>query len=130
MPIVAERFPHLRMAVDHIAKPPIARGIQDGWDRDMAVIAGYPQIYCKLSGMITEADPKNWKPGDLRPYVNYVIKHFGLDRVMYGSDWPVCLLAGSYKQVFQALQEALGPLTAQDRAKIFGQNALRFYGIL
>ena len=127
--IVAERLPRLRMVVDHIAKPPIALGTREGWDRDMAVIAGYPQVYCKLSGMITEADPKNWKPSDLRPYVNYVVELFGLDRVMYGSDWPVCRLAGSYEQVFQALIEALGPLGARDRARVFGQNACRFYGI-
>ncbi len=129
MRVIAERVPGLRMVIDHIAKPPIAEGLRNGWARDMAEFAGNSQIYVKLSGMITEADWSNWKPSDLAPYVSHVVEHFGYERVMFGSDWPVCLLAGSYEQVFKALVEALGPLSDEDRKKVFGRNACRFYGI-
>ena len=95
----------------------------------MAEFARNSQIYVKLSGMITEADWSNWKPSDLAPYVSHVVEHFGYERVMFGSDWPVCLLAGSYEQVFKALVEALGPLSDEDRKNVFGRNACRFYGI-
>ena len=127
--VILERVPRLRMVIDHMAKPPIAQGLQNGWGRDMAEFARNSQIHVKLSGMITQADWPNWKPTDLTPYVSHIVENFGYDRVMFGSDWPVCLLAGSYEQVFEALVEALGPLSEEDQAKVFGRNACRFYGI-
>lgn len=128
VPRLMDKIPGLRSMIDHISKPLIAQGILDGWARDMEVAAQFPQIWCKLSGMITEADPQNWKAADLRPYVQHVYKCFGPDRLVFGSDWPVCLLAcDRWKQVLAACTQALGPLTMDLREKIFGGNAVKFY---
>ena len=88
-----------------------------------------PNIFCKLSGMITEADWKTWKPADLKPYVETAIEAFGPDRCMFGSDWPVCELAGSYQQVHDALRDVLGPISEDEQRKLFGATAARFYGL-
>ena len=92
-------------------------------------MAELPNVYCKLSGMVTEADWKAWKPDDLKPYVQAALDAFGPDRCMYGSDWPVCLLAAPYPRVHAALLEALGAISASDRAKIFGATAEKFYNL-
>src|SRR5580698_10561740 len=106
---VLEKIPGLRAVVDHVSKPEIKKRKLDPWRSLMARVAGHPNLHCKLSGMITEADFKTWTPDDLRPYVEHVVDCFGVDRVMFGSDWPVCLLAGSYDQVTAALQAVLKP---------------------
>lgn len=124
---VLDEVGNLAMVIDHIAKPDIAQGGSPGWAEDMAAIAQSPRVYCKLSGMITEADRQHWKPSDLAPYVRHVIDAFGWDRVMFGSDWPVCLLAGDYQRVWNALREALGDISDERKAKVFGANAIRFY---
>ena len=129
IPQVAEAVPDLSLVIDHIAKPRIHERQFDDWAVAMARAAEFPQMMCKVSGMVTEADWHNWTPGDLRPYVEKVIELFGVERVMYGSDWPVCLLAGSYAQVFEALQECLSGLSESERAKVLGENARRFYEI-
>ncbi len=129
IPRVAEAAPGLPLVIDHIAKPRIADGQFDDWAVAMARAARYPQVMCKLSGMVTEADWGRWKPADLKPYVEKSIELFGVDRVMFGSDWPVCLLAGSYSQVFEALQQCLAGLTESEREKVMGGSARRFYGI-
>jgi L-fuconolactonase len=123
----AQAFPDMRLVVDHIAKPPIASGEIDAWAALLEPFRDLPHVFCKLSGMITEADCSQWTADDLRPYVAKALDVFGIDRVMYGSDWPVCLLAGSYAQVKQALQTALPPLSDGERAKVFGGNAIGFY---
>ncbi len=123
-----ERVPGLRAVVDHISKPEIRSGKLEPWKRWIAQAAQHEKLYCKLSGMITEADHQHWSVGDLRPYVEHVMACFGIDRVMFGSDWPVCLLAGSYDQVIGALREILSPILNGDtEQKIFGANAARFY---
>ena len=127
VPVVAERVPGLRMVIDHIAKPLISQGIVGPWDALMKEIADLPDIYCKISGMVTEADHSNWSVADLIPYVSHVREVFGMERLMFGSDWPVCLLAASYKQVVDAAIEAIGPMTAEERAGFMGGNAARFY---
>lgn len=129
IPQVAEAIPDLSLVIDHIAKPRIYERQFDDWAVAMARAAEFPQMMCKVSGMVTEADWHNWTPGDLRPYVEKVIELFGVERVMYGSDWPVCLLAGPYAQVFKALQECLSGLSESERDKVLGENARRFYGI-
>ncbi len=129
IPGVAEAVPNLPLVVDHIGKPRIADGQFDDWAAAMAQAARFPQIMCKLSGMVTEADWRRWKAADLKPYVEKIIELFGVDRVMFGSDWPVCLLAGSFTQVFHALQECLAGLNELERAMVMGENARRFYGI-
>lgn len=120
--------PHLRAVVDHVSKPEIKNRKLDPWRPLISEVAKYPNVYCKLSGMITEADHSSWTPADLRPYVEQVLESFGFERVMFGSDWPVCLLAGTYDQVVDALQIILQPhLNEQREAAVFGGNAARFY---
>jgi len=128
--VIADRIPDLRMVVDHIAKPHIASKRLEPWATDLAQLAGIPAVSCKLSGMITEADWKDWTPGDLKPYVDHVVEHFGFDRIMFGSDWPVCVLAGTYARVVDALNECLGRISPSDRAKVFGGNARAFYELV
>lgn len=127
---VLEQVPNLRAVIDHIAKPLIQDQVFAPWDSQISAIARHENVYCKLSGMVTEADHAAWTPADLKPYVEHVIASFGEDRVMFGSDWPVCLLASSYDGVIGALEEILAPsLDEESRGKVFGGNAARFYGI-
>jgi L-fuconolactonase len=129
---VARDFPHLRFVVDHIAKPPIATGELEPWASLMGEFAGLEHVACKLSGMVTEADPETWQPADLLPYVRTAVEIFGPDRLMWGSDWPVCLLAADYARVLDATREVLEELDvlsdAADRA-IFGETAIRWYNL-
>lgn len=129
VPQIAEAVPDLPLVIDHIAKPQIRVKQFDDWATAMTRWAQIPRMMIKVSGMITEADWRNWKPTDLKPYVEKAIELFGVDRVMYGSDWPVCTVAGSYAQVFEALLECLAGLTEAEKAKILGENARRFYGL-
>jgi L-fuconolactonase len=130
VPRLAERVPELRMVIDHIAKPLIAAQRMDGWAEDMEAAAKIPQVFCKLSGMITEADPGGWKSDHLRPYVQHVLSLFGPDRLMFGSDWPVCTLAGTWKEVLAAFTQAIGPQPAEAREKLLGGTATRFYALI
>lgn len=127
IPRVLDAVPGLRTVVDHIAKPLIAERVFEPWLSDLKRVAEIPGVYCKVSGMITEADMDNWKPDDLVPYVDNVVDMFGYNRLMFGSDWPVCTLAGSYRQVFHAASRALGKMSVADRNAVFGGNAERFY---
>ncbi|MBZ5595789.1 MAG: amidohydrolase family protein [Acidobacteriia bacterium] len=127
VPRLAEKAPDLFMVIDHIAKPPIAAQQMDGWAEDMAAAAKIPNVYCKLSGMITEADPRAWKAEHLRPYVTHVMQLFGPDRLMFGSDWPVCTLAGTWKEVLAAFTQAMGPQPIEARDKLLGGTAQKFY---
>jgi L-fuconolactonase len=125
----AEAFPDMRFVIDHIAKPEIASGDIERWSELMEPFRRLPHVFCKLSGMITETRWDDWSADDLRPYVHRAVEIFGPERVMYGSDWPVCLLAGSYAEVKTALEEALPPLSPEERAMVFGGNAIRLYGL-
>ena len=127
VPQLAEKVPDLRMVVDHIAKPPIAAGVTEPWATGIAAVADIPGVYCKLSGLVTEADHERWTVADLKPYVDHVVEQFGLDRLMWGSDWPVCLLAASYDRVFSAAMEAVGDLTPEQRTGLLSKNATDFY---
>lgn len=126
---LAQLLPDLPMVIDHISKPGIKEGSIADWSRGLQAAAEYPNIYCKLSGMITEADWKKWTADDLRPYVYTALEAFGADRCMFGSDWPVCELAGSYQRVIDALNESLGPISDAECAQIFGKTAIAFYGL-
>ena len=126
---MARALPDMRFVIDHIAKPPIATCEIDAWSALLEPFRSLTHVSCKLSGMITEASWTNWTPSDLRPYVHRAVDIFGTERVMYGSDWPVCLLAGSYGDVKSALEEALQPLSPAELANVFGGNAIRFYGL-
>jgi L-fuconolactonase len=115
--------------LDHIAKPRIADGRDDLWNERLPVLAALPNVSAKLSGMITEADWETWTASDLRPFVKSVIDWFAIDRVMFGSDWPVCLLAGSYEATLAGLADALGTLSAAEESRVFGDNAKRTYAL-
>ena len=122
--------PGLKAVVNHISKPNIADGVMEPWASQMSELRAYPEIFCKLSGMVTEAQP-DWTPEDLRPYIAHVLDVFGEDRVMFGSDWPVALLAAhSYGDVVNALRTVVGPLLSADgHRKLFHDNGARFYGV-
>jgi L-fuconolactonase len=123
----ARALSDMRLVIDHIAKPPIATGEIDAWSALLEPFRSLTHVSCKLSGMITEASWTNWTPSDLRPYVHRAVDIFSTERVMYGSDWPVCLLAGSYGNVKSALEEALPPLSPEEWANVFGGTAIHVY---
>jgi L-fuconolactonase len=122
-----DKVPSLNMVIDHIAKPRIAERHMNGWTQDMQQISKAPNVYVKLSGMITEADWRLWTAEHLRPYVQYVWDLFGADRCMFGSDWPVCLLAGIWKETLAGLTQAMGPIPQDLRNKLMGDTAAAFY---
>jgi L-fuconolactonase len=121
------KFPAQPFVLDHIAKPQIKAGVMSPWREEIRELAKAPNVLCKLSGMVTEADWAQWQPADFRPYTDLVCEAFGADRLMSGSDWPVCLLAGSYEAVHGLTQACLDSFNAADREKIMGENARRFY---
>ena len=127
IPRVTESCPDLSLVIDHLAKPPIARNEIKEWSRAFQPVARYSNISCKLSGLVTEANWNSWQADDLRPYVDIALESFGADRMMFGSDYPVCLLAASYDRVLDSFQEILKGLSDADRDKIFSQNAEKFY---
>jgi L-fuconolactonase len=120
-------FPGLQFVLDHIAKPRIADGRDDPWSQRLPALAAQPNVAVKLSGMITEADWATWSPDDLRPFVGQVVEWFGVPRLMFGSDWPVCLLAGSYHAVLGGLIEAMPALSPAELDQVLGTNAQRVY---
>ena len=122
-----ERCPRLKLVVDHLAKPHIAEREFDLWAREIEHVSELPDVWCKLSGIITEASWGSWTVDDLRPYVEHVVNKFGYGRVMFGSDWPVCNLAGTYKQVIEALRSIVGPLPDNDARRLWGATASEVY---
>src|SRR5439155_14111940 len=129
VPALAKRLPSLRMVIDHLAKPPIREHRTDDWLPHFKAAAAFPNVYCKLSGLVTEADWRRWTVSDLKPYVQTALELFGPQRCLFGSDWPVCELAATYEQVYHALVEALGPVSGAERDLIFGGTAASFYGL-
>jgi L-fuconolactonase len=124
---VAGHCPDLRLVIDHLAKPPIARGEFKEWSQQLSPLAAFKNVHCKLSGLVTEANWNAWQTDDLRSYVDYVLDLFGPDRMMFGSDHPVCLLAASYERVLESFLEILHDLNDDQRNKVFAQNATNFY---
>jgi L-fuconolactonase len=120
-------LPELRFVLDHIAKPRIIDGRDELWRERIPALAAQPNVSVKLSGMVTEAVWTNWTADDLRPFVHFVVDRFGVERVMFGSDWPVCLLAGSYRSVSAGLADALGPLSPDEESRIYRDNATSAY---
>ncbi len=129
IPLVAESCPELALVIDHLAKPPIAKNEIDEWSRAFKPLASYPNIHCKLSGLVTEANWTSWQTDDLRPFVDVALESFGPERLMFGSDYPVCLLASSYDRVLASFQEILSNLGDDECEKIFSRNAARFYRV-
>lgn len=124
---VVRLFPDTRFVVDHIAKPTIKEHELEPWASRIAPLADYPNVWVKVSGMIEEADWTSWRPDDFVPYVQRLLEWFGPERLVFGSNWPVCLLAGSYTDVYDALMHALGGIGVDERAQILGENAVRAY---
>ncbi len=124
-----DRHPELTMVLDHIAKPRLREGILQPWADQIRELAKRPHVSCKLSGMVTEADLRHWTPTQLRPYFDVVLEAFGPDRLLVGSDWPVCLAACGYAQWFGLLDAWISECSAEERAAIWGRNAVRIYNL-
>jgi L-fucono-1,5-lactonase len=124
----ARAFPNLTFVVDHISKPAIG-GPLDPWATNLRTLAALPNVTCKLSGMVTEAPWDTWKPTDLQPYAEVVLDAFGPDRVMFGSDWPVCLLAATYADVVETAETLTTTLTSAERDAVFTTTATRTYNL-
>ena len=124
---VARRFPEQRFVLDHLAKPLIKDRVISPWASQIAELAQFQNVTCKLSGLITEAQWNQWSPADFQPCLDVVWTAFGEDRVMFGSDWPVCLLSGTYQQVYGLIDHYFSTFPPRIRDKVFGENALRFY---
>lgn len=122
-----KNFPNQRFVIDHIAKPYIKAGKIKEWTANMETIARFPNVMCKISGMVTEADWEHWKTQDFTPYLDVVFQAFTPKRLMFGSDWPVCLLGGSYTAVKNILASYLESFSETDQALVWGSNAAHFY---
>jgi L-fuconolactonase len=124
---LVDEFPAQRFVLDHVAKPAIAEGRLAPWDNDVRELAKRPNIHCKLSGMVTEARWRQWTPGDFRSYLDVVFDAFGPDRLMIGSDWPVCTLSAEYEAVIGIVTEYIGQFSKEVQDGILGGNCARFY---
>jgi L-fuconolactonase len=132
LPVACEliqQFPEQPFVLDHIAKPFIKDQITDPWTEQIQQLASYQNITCKISGMVTEADWHSWQPADFRPYLDAVFSAFGPDRLMFGSDWPVCTVAGSYSQVVELVSDYTRTLSTAEQDEIWGGTAARIYGL-
>ena len=126
---VARRLPDLRFVLDHLAKPRIAARETEPWSSAISEIARVQNVTCKVSGLVTEADWTSWGRGDLAPYIDTAVELFGPDRLMFGSDWPVCTLAADYSDVFSATVDILTETAGSELASIFGGCAIETYGL-
>ncbi|MFN8637734.1 MAG: amidohydrolase family protein [Chloroflexota bacterium] len=124
---LVRQCPEVSFVVDHIGKPDIKGHVQDPWRAEIRELASFPNVLCKVSGMVTEAEPFTWTVSDLRPYVEHVIESFGEDRVMFGGDWPVVLMASPYRRWAEALDEITDGLSDAAKRKLWNENARRFY---
>jgi L-fuconolactonase len=124
---LVRRCPDTAFILDHMGKPDIKQGLLDPWQANIRTLAALPNVVCKISGMVTEADMQNWQPTDLAPFVNPVLESFGEERVLFGSDWPVALLASSYRRWYETLQALTAHLSASAKLKLWSENARRFY---
>tara|TARA_B100001093_G_scaffold467863_1_gene487386 strand:- start:866 stop:1696 length:831 start_codon:yes stop_codon:yes gene_type:complete len=126
---LVKKFPNQKFVIDHIAKPYIKDGFFEGWAVMMREIAKHQNVYCKISGMITEAGYKTWTTEQVHPYMKLVLESFGAGRVMYGSDWPVCLVAGNYSMVKALVTDFISDLSQEQQNAIMGGNAAKFYNL-
>jgi L-fuconolactonase len=117
----------VQVVVDHLAKPSIRTKEKTHWELNMAALATFKNVSCKISGMVTEAEWHSWSREDFTPYLDELLEAFGADRLMYGSDWPVCLLSASYAQQLEIVQQYISKLSLNERQKIMGLNAVNFY---
>jgi L-fuconolactonase len=124
---LVEKFPSQPFVIDHLAKPDFKKEDYKEWEKGIRTIARHKNVYCKISGLVTEADWRNWRAQDFTYCLDVITASFGVDRLMFGSDWPVCLLGGTYAEVTQIVQQYFSYFSLEDQAKIFGLNAIQFY---
>lgn len=122
-------LPDVRFVIDHLAKPPIRGGVVEPWAGLIRPLGRAPNVWCKVSGLVTEADWHHWTPADLAPFVDVALETFGPRRLLAGSDWPVCLLAGSYRRVLDATRTVVAELSSIEQAAVFGGTAVEVYGL-
>jgi L-fuconolactonase len=127
---LVEEFPDQIFVLDHIANPPIKDQVIDPWDADICYLAHFPNVFCKVSGMVTRADQENWQKKDFRPYLDIVFDAFGAERLMIGSDWPVCMQAATYQQTLNIVLEFVEELPQSECDNVLGGTAARAYGII
>jgi L-fuconolactonase len=126
---VTRRLPDVRFVIDHLAKPPIATGALEPWRGLLAPFADLDHVACKVSGLVTEAAWASWTPADLQPFMDHAIEVFGPQRLLFGSDWPVCLLAATYAEVVEAALATMSALDVTEQTAVMGGNATRIYGL-
>ncbi|WP_020529195.1 amidohydrolase family protein [Flexithrix dorotheae] len=123
------KFPDQKFVLDHISKPFIKDGKISPWDEDIKELSKFENVSCKLSGMVTEANWNNWTKSDFKPYLDTILEAFGTERLMIGSDWPVCKLSGDYEEVMEIVTDYIGSLSKLEQKQILGENAIEFYGL-
>ena len=124
-----KKFPHQKFVIDHIAKPYIKDGYFEGWATMMTAIGKHENVSCKMSGMVTEADFNIWTPEQIHPYMDTVLEAFGSKRILFGSDWPVCLVAGNYSKIKKLTTDFISQLSKIEQNSIMGNNAIEFYNL-
>jgi L-fuconolactonase len=123
------RIDKTQVVIDHLAKPAIKGREHAEWREHMRHISRFQNVYCKVSGMVTEADWHQWRKEDFRPYLDTITEFFGPARMLYGSDWPVCLLAASYEQQLEIVQDYFSGFSPEEREQVFGLTAVKFYNL-
>src|SRR5262249_6965735 len=126
---LADRFPAQRFVLDHLAKPEIRAGTIAAWEKDLRERAARPHVWAKVSGLVTEADWRSWTPAAIRPYLDVAFDCFGAERLMIGSDWPVCTVAGDYERMMRVVVEYVADRSAYERDAVLGGNAQRFWNL-
>lgn len=126
---LVRQFPKQAFVLDHLAKPPYSKGMNDQWKQQVNALASFPNVWCKISGMVTETKGFQWTETDFLPFLEELITAFGSKKLMYGSDWPVCLLAADYKQQMGIVKRFIQSLSENEQAQIMGLNAIDFYRI-
>lgn len=123
------KFPNQKFILNHIAKPKISEKLEESWSENIKKLASFKNVYCKISGLVTETNNFNWKYEDFTPFIKVVLNAFGAKKVLFGSDWPVCLLAADYKEVLDIIKKNIADLSSEEQENILGNNALDFYNI-
>ncbi len=129
IPQFVRSFPDQKFVIDHIAKPNIRDKRIESWKKDIKAIAQFENVYCKISGMVTEANWHNWSRDNFNPYIDVVVNAFGVKRILYGSDWPVCLVAGEYGEIIDIVKQYFSSYSTSEQDLFFGENAIQFYNL-
>lgn len=127
---LVKRFPNQPFVLDHLAKPYIKKGLLEPWKTDLQALAAHENVCCKISGFVTEADLTGWKAADFRPYLDAAVEAFGMDRLLFGSDWPVCQVAGGYAKVTKVLEDYFSSFSDAEKKAFWGGNAQVFYSLV